>query len=75
MCNSTDHYDGKCLICGEITKVRHKNIWLIGSEGTDMCMPCERDLLKFLRARQRFFIQKKIEKLKKKARIKRGVVK
>lgn len=73
MSNSIDHYDGKCLICGEETKVRHKNIWLIGSEGTDMCMPCERDLLRYLRERQRLFIKSKLLWLREKARRKKRI--
>lgn len=50
---------GRCTICGEIGSVRHKNIYLIGSEGTDMCESCERDLLKYLRDRMREFTMKR----------------
>lgn len=71
MPNVYDHYDGICTICGEETEVRHKNIWLIGSEGIDMCMPCERDMLHYLSAKRSKFIHEKLEK--KKAEIRKAI--
>jgi len=37
-----DHEDGKCYACQEETKVRWKNLYTIGSEGTWLCMECVR---------------------------------
>ena len=61
-----EYFEGKCSICGFEGDVRHKNIWLIGSEGTDMCWPCEKDMLNYLNNRKRYFIHKHLEELKKK---------
>lgn len=63
--NSYEYFEGKCLICGHEGEVRHKNIWLIGSEGTDMCWPCEKHMLEYLRERQRHFLRKKVAEIKK----------
>ena len=65
-----EYFDGMCSICGEETEVRHKNIWLTGSEGTDMCWPCEKAMLDFLNARKAKFIHEKLERMKAKIRSK-----
>jgi len=75
MCNSIDHHDGQCSICGDKTKVRYKNIWLIGSEGIDVCMPCEKHMVKYLEDRKRHFVRQKLEKLRDKARRKHSIFK
>jgi hypothetical protein len=62
------YFDGRCSICGDKTEVRHKNIWLIGSEGTDMCWPCEKAMLRFLENRKHKFIEKRLEEHRKKVR-------
>ena len=60
-----EYYPGKCTICGKETDVRHKcDLWLIGSEGTDMCWPCEKEMLVFLRERSHYHIQKRKEEFK-----------
>ena len=64
--NSYEYFEGRCTICGFEGEVRHKStIWLIGSEGTDMCWPCEKGLLEYLRERMRHFTKKKIAERKK----------
>lgn len=75
MCNSADYFDGECSICHKDGKVRHKNIWLIGSEGIDICWPCEKALLRFLEDRKRKYTLEKLEKLKAKAKRKRSIKK
>ena len=68
--DSYEHYDGICGICHREKKVRWKNIYLVGSEGLDMCMDCERDMLRYLRNRSHEFLIKKKEAFKA-ARVKR----
>ena len=63
--------DGRCTVCGNETKVRWKNIYLIGSEGTDMCESCERDMLRYLRDKSRFFAMERKEKYKAKKKEKK----
>lgn len=65
-----EYFDGRCSICGFEGDVRHKNIWLIGSEGTDMCWTCEKAMLKFLEKRKHKFFHEKLEKMKAKKRLK-----
>jgi hypothetical protein len=66
MADRFGYTQGRCLICGEDKKVRHKNLYLIGSEGTMMCVECELDLLKYLRKKQIKFTKKRIKLFKKK---------
>jgi hypothetical protein len=56
--------NGVCRVCGEEKDVRHKNLYLYGSEGIYMCIECERDLLNYLREKQRYYNKKKLEKFK-----------
>jgi hypothetical protein len=65
MCDSYKYFKGRCNICGKDTNVRNKNIWLIGSEGTDMCWSCEKEMINFLEERKRFFLRLKIKERKK----------
>lgn len=39
------YYAGLCMMCHEIEKVRHINIYVIGSEGFYICKECETDIL------------------------------
>lgn len=67
----TDRYEyrpGRCNICGEEKDVRWKNLYLIGSEGIDICHPCEMDLLAYLRNKSREFSMAKKERIKEKRR-------
>lgn len=48
----TDRYEyaeGKCYACKEIKQVRWKNLYTIGSEGTDLCIECELKVVNFVR--------------------------
>ena len=71
--NVYEYFEGRCSICGFEGDVRHKNIWLIGSEGTDMCWPCEKAMLNFLNERKAKFIHEKLEILRAKAREKKNI--
>ena len=62
--NVYEYFEGQCSICGYKGVVRHKNIWLIGSEGTDMCWSCEKAMLDFLNERKAEFIKKRIIRIK-----------
>lgn len=47
----TDRYEyteGKCYACKEIKPVRWKNLYTIGSEGTDLCIECEMKVVDFV---------------------------
>ncbi len=61
-----DHYDGRCYACRQETKVRWKNLYTIGSEGTDLCLPCELEIVNFLRSKARDSIIKERDLRKKK---------
>ena len=64
-----DHYDGRCYACRQETKVRWKNLYTIGSEGTDLCLPCELEVVNFLRDKARDSVRKEIDSRKKKRMI------
>lgn len=64
----SDRYEyelGRCNICHEDKEVRWKNLYLIGSEGINICHPCEMDLLAYLRKKSNEFAIAKKEKIKK----------
>ena len=42
-----EHEPGRCTLCFQETDVRWKNLYTIGSEGTWMCLPCEKKILRF----------------------------
>lgn len=42
------YFEGTCLVCHEQTSVRTKNLYTIGSEGTDMCHKCEMKVVRFV---------------------------
>jgi hypothetical protein len=44
-----DHAPGVCYACKKDTQVRWKNLYTIGSEGTNLCMSCEMVLVTLLR--------------------------
>ena len=44
-----DHEDGRCYACQEDKPVRWKNLYTIGSEGTNLCMKCEMIVVNLLR--------------------------
>jgi hypothetical protein len=59
-----DHYPGVCYACRKETQVRWKNLYTIGSEGTDLCMPCEMVLVNLLRTMAREATVKHIQSIK-----------
>jgi hypothetical protein len=62
-----DHYPGRCYACGKDTQVRWKNLYTIGSEGTDLCMPCELIIVNKLRDMARDAQRIEVKKRKAKA--------
>ena len=44
-----DHEPGRCYACGEDKPVRWKNLYTIGSEGTNLCIECEIAVVNFVR--------------------------
>ena len=44
-----DHVPGRCYACGKEKPVRWKNLYTIGSEGTDLCLKCELVVVDLLR--------------------------
>lgn len=62
-----DHYPGVCYACKKTTQVRWKNLYTIGSEGTDLCMKCEMVVVNLLRtmAREETIKRVKVRKLMK----------
>ena len=65
-----EHEPGHCTLCFKETNVRWKNLYTIGSEGTWMCLPCEKKILRFCdkmmleaaRQRKADFLKRKEEK-------------
>lgn len=55
--------EGICMICNQITEVKHINLYPSGSEGLLCCKKCENELLKFIREKQREFVVKKKEEI------------
>ena len=55
-----DHAPGVCYACKENKPVRWKNLYTIGSEGTNLCIQCELKVVNLLRslAREAFFARK-----------------
>ncbi len=44
-----NHEPGHCYACGQDKPVRWKNLYTIGSEGTDLCLKCELIIVNMLR--------------------------
>jgi len=44
-----EHTPGKCYACQKEKPVRWKNLYTIGSEGTDLCIKCELIIVNLLR--------------------------
>lgn len=64
MADRYEYVDGRCTVCGFSKPVRWKNLYLIGSEGIDICIECERDLLAHLRSRSTQFAQSRKTRIK-----------
>ena len=69
MCdNDFDKYHRcECYICGNLTDVRYKNIYLTNSKGINICWSCEKNLLVYIRKQRQCFIFNKLNILKIKA--------
>jgi hypothetical protein len=40
---------GICMICRDITEIRHISLYVVGSEGLDVCHSCEMNIVHFVR--------------------------
>lgn len=40
----------ECMICGGCENVRNVNLYIVGSEGLNICHECEMDLLTHIRS-------------------------
>jgi len=67
------YFNGKCSMCGNVKNIRFKNLYVTGSEGINICIACEIQILDFVRhlmreasenKKARFKAVKLIEKLK-----------
>ena len=59
-----DHEPGICYACKKETQVRWKNLYTTGSEGTNLCMPCEMILVNLLRDMAREATLKRVRAIK-----------
>ncbi len=59
-----EHKPGICYACGKKRPVRWKNLYTIGSEGTDLCMPCELVIVNLLREMSREATLKRVREIK-----------
>jgi len=64
MADRYGYVKGKCYICKEEELVRCKNLYTIGSEGTDLCINCEMIVVKFVRDLAVKATQAKIKRIK-----------
>jgi len=65
-----DHEPGRCYACGQDKPVRWKNLYTIGSEGTNLCMECELKVVNMLRKMAMGATLAKKEEFKAKRRLK-----
>ena len=70
---SADFYElGRCFCCLQDVMVRQKNMYVIGSEGLNICMACETKVLDFIRKLSRNAASQKIRDIRlKKLKMKR----
>ena len=61
-----DHEPGRCYACGEDKPVRWKNLYTIGSEGTNLCIECEIQVVNFVRKMAILSVMARKEKFKEK---------
>jgi len=47
---SDTYQSGTCRVCGAYGMVRHKNLYVSGSEGLWICIDCEKDILNYVRS-------------------------
>jgi hypothetical protein len=60
--------EGCCMICGLSKQVRNINLYITGSEGLWACRKCEKKILRFIRALQRHYIDKRFQEIKERRR-------
>ena len=65
-----NHEPGRCYACGRDKPVRWKNLYTIGSEGTDLCMECELKVVNMLRRMARDAMLAKRDEYRAKRRLK-----
>jgi len=59
-----DHEPGQCYACGLDKPVRWKNLYTIGSEGTNLCLECELIIVNMLRNMARDALRAKVKEIK-----------
>jgi hypothetical protein len=59
---------GYCRICNTFTEVRNVNLYITGSEGLWACRKCEKKILRFIRALQRHYTDKRLQEIKERRR-------
>ncbi len=53
-----------CMMCGITAKLKHFDIYIIGSEGLDICKSCEMEVVEFVREKRREYGIRRKEKFK-----------
>jgi len=62
-----ERFEGICMMCLKSPiKVRHINLYPVGSEGLFCCSDCENELLEFIQGKIREAVKEKIKNFKKK---------
>jgi hypothetical protein len=64
MPNYDKYFEAQCHICRAKTEVRWKNIYHMGSEGLDICWPCEKKVLNFIEEMKRGYHRKRVSEIK-----------
>ena len=61
-----EYHNGTCYACREEKKVRHKNLYPNGSEGCELCIDCEMEVVNFINGLATVACMKKKEEFKRK---------
>ena len=69
---SDTYQSGECRVCQVYCMVRHKNLYVSGSEGLWICIDCEMNVLNYVRSLMISAEYKKKKELKRKIAIKRS---
>lgn len=64
MKNGYDYEPGQCLICKQHTDVRWKNLYVIGSEGVNICHKCEMEIVHFVENRMMSHHRERVKEIK-----------
>ena len=62
--SANTYHLGICRICQKSGFVRHKNLYVTGSEGLWLCWQCEEDILNYIRSKMLKFSMERKEKYK-----------